>query len=79
LCITFGIASCGWLKVPGELVIIMLFISVALPRRGCAGFLIDIARPVTNEPMTGFWYPASANCSQPLRLHLCTFIPGKRA
>jgi hypothetical protein len=35
-------------RVPGQLVIIMLFISVALLRDAFAAFLIEIARPETN-------------------------------
>ena len=47
LCFTFGIAGYGCPKVPGQLVIIMPFVSVALLRYGFAAFLIEIARPDT--------------------------------
>jgi hypothetical protein len=47
LCFTFGIASYGCPKVPGQLVVIMLFISVAPLRYGFAAFLIESARPDT--------------------------------
>jgi hypothetical protein len=47
LCFTFGIASYGCPKVPRQLVIIMLFTSVALLRYGFAAFLIEIAGPDT--------------------------------